>query len=476
MGRRLSLAVDTEAPPDTSISTGIRPERWRPTRRGWTIRLSILAVMFLGLLLLINSVAEFQANRLAFAAIFAIVGLSMNMLMGYAGQISLGHQAFVGIGAFTSAFIVTTMELPFFMAIIGASLSGAVTALILGGIALRVRGLYLALVTLAYGAVAESTIFLFRPFTGGGAGLDAPRPGFATGDAAYAYLCLAVLGLVLFLDWRFTKSKAGRAVLAVRDSERVAGSMGINVTSYKLLAFVLSGLIAGLAGGLLAHQAITVVASPFNFFLALEFVLMTVVGGLGSRSGVVAGSVFFALLDKYAPEVMDKLAGIDVSLGLIAGLPAAIGLFLLLRGRLKPVVAIPIASVLGLLMGLLVSLSGVTLALGYVVGAGLAFVVFSALRHKVPVILAVVLGIVIGVLLIFGVDAGLDALRKVTETGKALLVPAIGAGLLIVTLIQFPGGIGQQIRPIVLWFSGHKFSLHEMHEGPAAAGGQDVRP
>jgi len=355
------MAVQTRALEETEV---LAPERWRPTRSGWAARLAILALLLAGLLLLINAVPGFQANRIAFAAIFAIVGLSMNMLMGYAGQISLGHQAFVGIGAFASGFVVTDLELPFLIGLAGAALSGGLAALVLGGVALRVRGLYLALVTLAYGTVAESAVFLFRPFTGGGAGKAAPRPGWAEGDAAYAYVCLTFLALVLFFDWRFTKSKAGRAVLAVRDSERVAASMGISVVGYKLLAFILSGLIAGLAGGLLAHQALEVVAAPFNFFLALEFVLMTVVGGLGSRSGVVIGSAIFALLDKY--------------------LPAIIGAIPFLAGAISP-------------------------------------------------------------------------------TSRALLVPAIGAALLIVTLIFFPGGIGQQIRPIVLWFSGHRFSLKAGH-------------
>jgi branched-chain amino acid transport system permease protein len=353
---------------DTGVAQQVGPRwplRWRPSTAGWTARFGVLGAIGAALLLLVGTIDDFQANRIAFAAIFAVVGLSMNMLMGYGGQISLGHQAFVGIGAFASGYIVTNMGLPFAFALVGAALSGGLSALVLGGVALRVRGLYLALVTLAYGAVAERTIFLFRPLTGGGSGLPAPRPTFAEGDAAYAYFCLAMLGAVLAFDWRFMKTKAGRAVQAIRDSERVAASMGINVMGYKLLGFVLSGLMAGLGGGLLAHQALVVVAAPFSFFLALEFVLMTVVGGLGSRVGVVLGSAFFALLDKFIPS------------------------------------------------------------------------------------------------------------------DYALWVPAIGAGLLIITLIQFPGGIGQQIRPITLWFSGHKFDLHAIKEGTSAAavgGGQDVRP
>lgn len=371
------MAVETQVIRDAQTNR-LRIERWRPSTAGWAARFGILGVMLGGLLILVAVVPAFQANRIAYAAIFAIIGLSMNILMGYAGQISLGHQAFVGIGAFTSGFFVTNAGLPFPMALAAAAGSGALAALVLGGVSLRVRGLYLSLVTLAYGAVAERTIFLFRPFTGGGAGLDAPRPTWAQGDAAYAYLCLAVLGAVLFFDWRFVKSKAGRAIQAIRDSERVAASMGINIMGYKLLAFVLSGLIAGLGGGLLAHQNTQVVAAPFSFFLALTFVLMTVVGGLGSRVGVVLGATVFALLDRF--------------------LPGIIGL--------------------------------------------------------IPVLRDLCIG-----------------------TCGELVVPAVGATLLILTLISFPGGIGQQIRPMILWFAGNKFSLKALHDRPAvASGGQDVRP
>src|SRR3970040_2051170 len=120
---------------------------------------------------------------------------------------------------------------------LGAPLAtGAASALILGAVALRVRGLYLALVTIAYGLFAQEVIFNYRPLTGGGAGRRAPRPEIFDGDIAYVYFCVAVLGLILLFDWRLTSSKAGRAIEALRDDERVAASWGINITAFKLLA------------------------------------------------------------------------------------------------------------------------------------------------------------------------------------------------------------------------------------------------
>lgn len=382
------MAVDEATRPMPAVAGDELPSR--PPHGGWLARYVVGAVMMAVLLGVIGIVSPLDANRIGYAFIFAIVGLSMRVLLGLLGQISLGHQAFVGIGAFMSGFVVTELQLDFALAVPAAALSGAAAALVLGAAALRIGGLLLALVTLTYGAVAERTIFLLRQFTGGGSGLPAPRPTWAMSDTTYAYVCLGFLAVVLFLDWRFVKTKAGRAVQAVRDSERVAASMGISVVKYKLLAFVLSGFLAGLAGGLLAHNIGTVQAAPFNFFLALEFVLMTVVGGLQYRSGVVVGSMFFALLDRYFANIYDWL-----------------------------------------------------------------------LRQldKAP-----------------GIRAISDFLRDaIADPG--LLVPAVGAALLIFTLISFPGGIGQQLRPIVAWFSGRRFDLSLIHsEQQAGGGGEDVRP
>jgi branched-chain amino acid transport system permease protein len=239
-------------------------------------------------------------DRISLAAIYAIIGLSINVITGYAGQISLGHQAFVGIGAFMSGFMVGPVHASFIIAVPVAGLVGALLAFALGLIALRISGLYLALVTLTFGLMAQSTIFNWRSFTGGGAGRAAPRPSAFQSNEAYAYLCLLVLGLFLLIDWRLAKSRAGRAIVAVRNNERVAATLGINVTAYKLFAFVVSGFIAGIAGSLFAHHTQSAYANDFQLQVALLWVIMTVVGGLGSRAGVVIGSAFFALF----PELL----------------------------------------------------------------------------------------------------------------------------------------------------------------------------
>jgi branched-chain amino acid transport system permease protein len=266
----------------------------KPDLRGWIPRYIAMAGV-LALVLYLPYVPFWQPDWVSYAIIFVMIGISINILIGYAGQVSLGHQAFVGVGAFTSAILVSKAGLTFWLAIVVAAATGAISALVLGFVALRLKGLYLALITLAYGGIAERVIFSVRAITGGGAGTDAPRPAGFTGEHAFTYLCIFFLGLVFFIDWRLMKSKAGRAILAIRENEIAAASFGINVVMYKLLAFVLSGAMAGLAGALLAHRRTVVVSVDFDFKIALTFVLMTAVGGLGSRGGIFIGASFFAI-------------------------------------------------------------------------------------------------------------------------------------------------------------------------------------
>lgn len=334
--------------------------RRRVSGVGWASRGVFVA--FLGYLVLLMplQLQSFHSDRFAEAAIFAIVAMSLNVLIGYAGQISLGHQGFFGVGAFTSAYVVTTLSQSFWVGVAAAALTGALASLLMGVVSLRLRGLYLALVTLAYGRLAEEAVFLI-PIFGGGAGIEAARPGGFEGDKAYYYLCLAFVAAVAFVDWRLAKSKAGRAINALRENEQVASSYAINVRNYKLLAFVVAGIYVGIAGALFAHRNTRVVAEDFSFTLALTFVIMTVVGGLRSRTGVIIGGVFFALLRDYLADLFGKF------------------------------------------------------------------------HESLPEFIA----------------ANSDQLGAV-----------IGAILLIVTLIQYPGGIGQQIRPITRWLKGGRFTLH----------------
>ncbi|HVW32780.1 MAG TPA: branched-chain amino acid ABC transporter permease [Acidimicrobiia bacterium] len=276
---------------------------FRPRPAGWAARGAVLAAVAALVLLFPASQGSVDVHQYTQAVIYAIIGLSLNVLLGYAGQISLGHQAFVGIGAFTSAYMVTVHGQPFAAAVGMAMIVGGLQALALGAVSLRITGLYFALVTLAYGTMAEESLFNIQALTGGSAGQPAPKPMWFTTDLRYYYLCLAFLAAVLWVDWRLTKTKGGRALAAVRENPRVAATFGTDVKLYTLLAFVVAGVFAGLGGALLAHNDTFVVRDLFNFQLALVFVIMTVVGGLRNRTGVVLGSAFFSL----AGYFFDKL-------------------------------------------------------------------------------------------------------------------------------------------------------------------------
>lgn len=308
-----------------------RPTVWRPSTAGVAARVAVLAFVGSGLAAVPLLVAPLTRTVVATVAVYAMVALSLNVLVGYTGQVSLGHSAFLGIGAFGAGYVLTVMGLPWEVGLAVAVGLGVVIALLLGLVALRVRGLYLALVTLALGLFAERVLFGIEPLTGGGAGQTAMRPGWAADDLTYAYVCYGGLVLAWLLDWRLTSSKAGRAIRALRDSERVAASWGIDVTRYKLLAFVTSGAIAGLAGALFA--SITEVVSPitFGFMLSLSFLMMVVVGGIGSRPGVVLGAALFTSL----PNGLDALAEAHEAFPLDGSAAQVLGAALLLAVLVK---------------------------------------------------------------------------------------------------------------------------------------------
>jgi branched-chain amino acid transport system permease protein len=361
------MAVETEVPAAPGAApppseTGQPTAPFRPSPLGWTARGVVWAAVAYLVLLWPLSREGFEMLSLTNAAVYGIIGLSLNVLLGYVGQISLGHQAFVGIGAFTSAYVVTQQGQSFWVAIVAAAIVGALQALVLGAVSLRVRGLYFALVTLSYGLVAEQNIFQIEELTGGGQGQEAPKPDGFESDWRYYYLCLAFLALVLWLDWRLMRTKGGRALLALRENPRVASTFGVNVHLLTLFAFVVSGAYAGLAGALYAHNREFVSPETWNFQLALVFVIMTVVGGLRSRAGVIIGSAFFALM----PYLIDKIPGLDSFLEWLPG------------------------------------------------------------------------------------------------TMTAEIFPyVLGPLLLLLTLIAYPGGIGQQIRPLQGWLRGRRFDPHD---------------
>lgn len=410
---------------------------WRPSPQGFAARIAVLVVLLGIILWLPHGLPDKFVPVAVLSVTYSIIALSLNVLMGYAGQVSLGHAAFVGAGAFGGGIFLSDLGLPYPMAMLGSVLVGGLLALFLGGIALRVAGLNLAIVTISFGLLAEQSLFNIRAITGGGAGKVAPRPDFASSNEAYFYFCVVVLIAVWAFDWRLTSTKAGRAIEALRDDERVAASWGINVTSYKLLAFVITGAIAGLAGLLFAGKEEVATPQSFGFLASLTFLLMTVVGGLRSRPGVVIGGAFIAALPTILGVAHEAWGVARDDLAVCATAPPRV-----------------IQTVVGL------ALIGAAIEL-----ARHKFASRGGEIAKYPSALAVV---GLGGLVIYGAwFDGFCMFKAIDAQAEQLF----GALLLLITLIQFPGGIAQQMAPILRWLSFKKFHEDETVSIAGGAGG-----
>ena len=265
---------------------------------------------------------DLRANVLGTAFCMAIAGLSLNLLMGYAGQISLGHAALLGIGAFTAALVSSRgLQLPMPLGIGAGGLVAGGFAFLLGLPALRLRGLYLAVVTIAFGLTMERSLLRWKPITRGSAGVEVRRPLFGddtlrlNGDLLV--LILLVLFIVILVDRNVVSTKLGRAFHAMREDESVAQAFGVDVARYKLTAFVLSGVIAGFAGALLGYLVGFVTSESFPYSLSLALVVIVVVGGLGSRTGVIVAALFFGLFPRlFEPGApFEFLKGWDTLIG-----------------------------------------------------------------------------------------------------------------------------------------------------------------
>ena len=239
-------------------------------------------------------------------AIYAIVVCGLNVIVGYAGQISLGHAAFFGIGAYSAALLATKGGLSFWTALPLVIAITALIGLLLWLPSLRVREDFLAITTIGINFIVEAT-FLYVPFFGGALGIGGiPRIvffGIKLKGLAFFYLCLFFLTLVLMFSWWFTRSWAGLACFALREEESAAASMGISPVRFKLLAFVIGTAMAGLGGALYAHYIRFIAATDFSFPVSILFLSMVVLGGMGTLWGPVLGALILGAL----PEVFRPL-------------------------------------------------------------------------------------------------------------------------------------------------------------------------
>ena len=272
------------------------------------VAVAILGAVFAAALAFTATANSYYVYVMATMALTAITGIGLNILLGLAGQVSFGHVGFYAIGAYTVAILTTAAKVNFWLAL---PLAIALSALV-GGLlalpALRVRGPYLAMVTIAFGFVVENGAAEWRGLTGGQNGImGVPRPeafGVAFGERGVALLAIALTALLVLGFWRLSRSSWGSAMRAVKDSEVAAESVGLNPVAIKALAFALSAACAGLAGALFAPLSGFVTPSTFAFLQSILFVLVVIVGGAGTVSGPLVGAAIVVLL----PELLAGLA------------------------------------------------------------------------------------------------------------------------------------------------------------------------
>jgi branched-chain amino acid transport system permease protein len=252
----------------------------------------------------------------------AIAALGLNILVGFTGQISIGHAAFFGFGAFASALLVE-YHVPVPLAIWGAGLMTAVVGLVFGAPAARLKGLYLAIATLAAQFILEDFFARARWFSGGVAGrVTEPYELFGLRldrEETYFYVVLAHVVIMFLAAANLMRTRDGRALVAVRDHYLSAEMMGVNLAYYRTLSFGIASFFAGVAGALYAHYLLFVSVEAFNILYSIQFLAMIIIGGLGSVMGSMMGAAFMVLLPEVVQAAADLLAGSAIDRALRLG-------------------------------------------------------------------------------------------------------------------------------------------------------------
>lgn len=269
------------------------------------------------------AMGSYLQSQLVFVFIYAIVGVALMILTGFTGQGSLGHAAFLAIGAYTTAYLQGLgygFEVYFPAAAVLTGLAGA----LVGFPALRLHGIYLLIATISFGFIVEEILARWESVTHGNEGLRVrtlqifgnPVP---TNSDAFYYLCLAVLAVVILGTLNLLRSPTGRAFIAIRDSETAAKSMGIDIASYKVKSFAISAAITGLAGSLYAHKLSFISPEMFTLLLSIEFVMVIIIGGALGLHGAILGAIFIVMVDPLLTWVKDDVPGLAAGIATTFG-------------------------------------------------------------------------------------------------------------------------------------------------------------
>ena len=248
--------------------------------------------------------------QLTFILIYGVVALGLMVLAGFTGLFSIGHAAFLGVGAYTQA-VLASHGWPFPLSLAAAAALSAVVGAVVGLPALRVKGIYLGIATLSFGFIVEEVLARWESVTGGNAGKTVGSVQMfgwsADSGASFYFVCLAVTVLCTLAVLNLLRSPTGRAFVAIRDSEISAQSMGIHLAYYKTLSFAISAALAGIGGALYAHMIKFLSPDQFNIIQSIDLLLMVVIGGLGSVHGAFLGAAFLIGMPQLISGVKDFL-------------------------------------------------------------------------------------------------------------------------------------------------------------------------
>ena len=286
---------------------------------------ALLAIVLLALPMVLP---EYLTGQMVFILIYCIIGLGLMLLIGYTGQMSLGHAAFLAVGAYTEA-LLQAKGAPFAVSLIAATVLSGLAGILVGLPALRLKGIYLAIATMAFGFIAEEVITRWEHVTGGNSGKQLKHIDFfgmpIDNDTKFYYLALGLTVIVLWFMINLMRSPTGRAFVAIRDSEISAQSMGIHLARYKTTSFAISAALTGMAGALYAHKLQFISPEQFNLLVSIEMATLVFIGGLGSFHGAIFGAAFVIALPQvivfakdYLPQSIAQQTGLQPTIfGLI---------------------------------------------------------------------------------------------------------------------------------------------------------------
>ena len=267
---------------------------------------------------------DYWLSQISFVLVYAVAGLGLMVLAGFTGLASIGHAAFLGMGAYVET-VLTARGWPFPLSMAVAAGLSAALGVVVGLPAMRVKGIYLGISTMSFGFIVEEVLARWESVTKGNAGISVPPPAFFGADLgtsnAFYYIALGTCLLVTLAVLNLLRSATGRAFIAIRDSEVSAQSMGIHLAGYKSLAFSLSAAIVGLAGALYAHKLRFISPDQFGIAQSIDLLLLVVVGGLGSVHGAFLGAIFLITMPQLISLGKDWL---PPAIGQAAGLQAVV--------------------------------------------------------------------------------------------------------------------------------------------------------